>query len=830
MKLSHLKLFLRQISLIKMYSNIIFVIQFKQCKKICTFAPLNFYTKLKKMNKFFSILSVLATLFFIACSPKTVSNKVNYPQSPTLLKIDDQIVSADEFGYLYQKNNSTEEDSLWNREKIQEYLDLYINFKLKVEEAKELGMDTSQAFKKEFEIYKNQLAEPYLTPKNVSEKLVKEAYSRLNESVRASHILIMVEQYANPEDTLAAYKKIQDVRKKAIAGENFAELAKTYSDDPSGKINGGDLYYFSSLQMVYPFETAAYNTEEGKVSEIVRTRFGYHILKVTNKQPSLGKVQLAHIMIRSSDGMIAEDTLKAYRKIQEIYTQLEKETDEAKQKELFENLAKQFSEDYRSRERGGQLTNNGNPEFTSGTLVPPFEEKISTLKKGEITAPFKTAFGWHIARLIEKDAIEPFEELQPILQQKIAKDSRAEIQQAVLIDKLKTENGFSQNKKADEFLTQMAADSAIQKANMWTVKRFETQNPKLVKDKNLFTVGTKNYILDDFASYLEEGNKLPAPEKALPFLREEFQSFVAQKIIENEKALLSNKYPDYRFLLQEYYDGILLFKIMEQKVWAKALADQEGLMKFYDENKENYRWQDRAKVTIYNAADQKTLSMLKDSLKLGYYETDNFKPLQLEFSRKNTNLAENQIKKLGPFALAAKTNPSYVLTIEAAKAIGETDAMMQSRIDAIKAYFKRESVDNIRFVAQKIGNANAAKATIQLKIFTTDYKVLEKRFNKENALRLEITEGLFEKQAQPVLAKVDFEKGDYTVEENGRMYYVIVEEIEPARVKKLEETRGVVISDYQQFLEKEWIEELRKKYEFSTDEKVMQAILEKNKK
>ncbi len=782
------------------------------------------------MNKFFSILSILGLLFFMACSPKTVSNKVNYPQSPTLLKIDDQAVSADEFEYLYQKNNATQEDSLWNRDKVQEYLDLYINFKLKVQEAQELGMDTSQAFKKEFETYKSQLAEPYLTPKNVSEKLVKEAYSRLNESVRASHILIMTEQYANPEDTLIAYKKIQDIRKKAVAGENFAALAQTYSDDPSGKINGGDLYYFSSLQMVYPFETAAYNTEKGKISKIVRTRFGYHILKIADKKPSLGKVQLAHIMIRSSDGMIAEDTLKAYRKIQEIYSQLEKEDDKAKQKELFENLARQFSEDYRSRERGGQLSNNGNPEFTSGTLVPPFEEKISTIKKGEITLPFKSTFGWHIVRLVEQNTIEPFEDLQPILQQKIAKDSRAELQQAVLIDKLKTENGFTQNKKSDEFLTQMAADSMIQKANMWTVKRFETQNPKLVKDKNLFVVGTKNYTLDNFASYLQKNNKLPAPEKALPFLREEYQNFVAQKIIENEKSLLSKKYPEYRFLLQEYYDGILLFKIMEQKVWAKALANQEGLMNFYESNKENYQWNERAKVKIYNTADQKTLSMLKDSLKLGYYAVDNFKPLKLEFDRRNVKLSEAQTKKLAPFALAAKTNPLYVFTIEAAKGIGETEEMMNYRIDAIRAFFKTEGIENIRFVGQKMGNAKVAKGIIQLKILTADEKVLEKRFNQENALRLEILEGLFEKQAQPILSKLDFKKGDYTLENNGRMYYVIIEEIEPARVKKLEETRGVVISDYQQFLEKEWIKELRKKYEFSTDEKVMQAVLLKNKK
>ena len=293
---------------------------------------------------------------------------------------------------------------------------------------------------------------------------------------------------------------------------------------------------------------------------------------------------------------------------------------------------------------------------------------------------------------------------------------------------------------------------------------------------------------------------------------------------------MSIKYPEYRFLLQEYYDGILLFKIMEQKVWAKALVDQEGMMNFYEQNKENYRWKDRAKVIIYNVADQKTLSMLKDSLKVGYYAVDNLQPLKLEFDRKNSKLTEAQTKKLAPFALAAKTNPSYVFTLEAAKGIGETNEMMQYRIDAIRAFFKTEGVENVRFVGQKMGNAKIAKAIIQLKILTTDYKVLEKRFNKENALRLEITEGLFEKQAQPILSKIDFKKGDYTVEQNGRVYYVIVEEIEPARVKKLEETRGIVISDYQQFLEREWITELRQKYQFSIDEKVMQAILLKNTK
>ncbi len=459
-----------------------------------------------------------------------------------------------------------------------------------------------------------------------------------------------------------------------------------------------------------------------------------------------------------------------------------------------------------------------------------FEEQLSGIKKGEITAPFKSTFGWHIVRLIEKDAIEPFADLQLILQQKIAKDSRAEIQQAVLIDKLKTENGFSQEKKVDEILTKMAADSAIQKANIWTVKRFETQNPKLAKEKNLFMVGSENYTLANFVSYLEQNNKLPAPEKALPFLREEYQNFIAQQIIDNEKEVLSIKYPEYRFLLQEYYDGILLFKIMEQKVWAKALVDQEGMMNFYEQNKENYRWEDRAKVIIYNVADQKTLSMLKDSLKVGYYAVDNLQPLKLEFDRKNSKLTEAQTKKLAPFALAAKTNPSYVFTLEAAKGIGETNEMMQYRIDAIRAFFKTEGVENVRFVGQKMGNAKIAKAIIQLKILTTDYKVLEKRFNKENALRLEITEGLFEKQAQPILSKIDFKKGDYTVEQNGRVYYVIVEEIEPARVKKLEETRGIVISDYQQFLEREWITELRQKYQFSIDEKVMQAILLKNTK
>ncbi|MBY0426894.1 MAG: peptidylprolyl isomerase, partial [Cytophagales bacterium] len=266
---------------------------------------------------------------------------------PVLMTVKGKPVLVNEFTYVYNKNNNNSQDKGTDKS-VREYLDLYTNFRLKVLSAEELGLDTAQSFKTELEGYRKQLAQPYLTEKSVTEKLIKEAYDRSKEEINASHILISVSPDADPKDSLAAFKKISDLRARITKGEDFAKLAKEFSQDPSAKFNGGSLGYFTALQMVYPFENAAYNTPKGEISQPVRTRFGYHLVKVIDRRPSQGEVKVAHIMLRATAGLSAEDSLGIKNKIDELYNKLKAGGD-------WNTLCSQFSDDQGSKGNGGEL-------------------------------------------------------------------------------------------------------------------------------------------------------------------------------------------------------------------------------------------------------------------------------------------------------------------------------------------------------------------------------------------------------------------------------------------------------------------------------------------
>ncbi|WP_231862206.1 peptidylprolyl isomerase [Rufibacter sp. DG15C] len=254
-----------------------------------------------------SIYLGLGALFLYGCtSPKKAGE-------PAVLTIGPEAVPVSEFAYVYEKNNGNS-DSAYSQASVQEYLDLYTNFKLKVAEARSRGLDTTQAFKTELGGYKEQLAQPYLTEKSVTDQLVREAYERSKKEINASHILAAVDMEADPRDTLAAFQKITSLRQQILNGASFEVLAKTSSDDPSARENNGQLGYFTALQMVYPFENAAYNTPKGQVSEPVRTRFGYHLIKVNDIRTAQGEIKVAHIMVRATQGMPKADSLTAKRR------------------------------------------------------------------------------------------------------------------------------------------------------------------------------------------------------------------------------------------------------------------------------------------------------------------------------------------------------------------------------------------------------------------------------------------------------------------------------------------------------------------------------------
>lgn len=251
-------------------------------------------------------------------------------KDPVILKIAGEEIPRSEFERVFKKNNNKETD--YSHKAVSEYLQLYINYKLKVRESLELGMDTVQAFVDELAGYRKQLAQPYLVDKDVTENLLKEAYVRMKTDLRASHILIKCDQNAFPKDTLEAYNKAVKIRGEIMKGMDFNTAARKYSEDPSAKENAGDLGYFSSMQMVYPFETAAYSTKNGEVSQPVRTRFGYHLIKVNDSRPAQGEVRVAHIMVKIAAGTGGDDSIKAAQKINEIYAKL-------KAGEKFDDLA-----------------------------------------------------------------------------------------------------------------------------------------------------------------------------------------------------------------------------------------------------------------------------------------------------------------------------------------------------------------------------------------------------------------------------------------------------------------------------------------------------------
>ena len=289
------------------------------------------------------IIPLCCGLLFLSCQNKPSSKiKDNY-----LFKVGEAPIFSDEFIYAYSKNNFNN-DSIDRRKDINEYLDLFVRFKLKVKEGKELGLDTTEIFKTELEGYQKQLAKPYLSEKGVTEELIKEGYTRMQTEILAAHILLNLGENAEPADTAKIYEKIQEIKNEIIEGADFSEQAKKYSQDPSAQKNGGQLGYFSAFQMVYPFESVAFKTGVGKVSEPIRTRFGYHLVKVIDKRKARGRAKVSHIMVRATDGISEEDSLKAVSKINEIHSRI-------LNNEEWGVLCAQFSDDFNSKTKGGAL-------------------------------------------------------------------------------------------------------------------------------------------------------------------------------------------------------------------------------------------------------------------------------------------------------------------------------------------------------------------------------------------------------------------------------------------------------------------------------------------
>lgn len=513
-------------------------------------------------------------------------------KDPVLLTVDGQDITLSEFEAVYKKNNR---DEVIDQEDLKEYLELYINFRLKVREAETLGLDTVKKFVEELKGYQKQLAKPYLTDKEVTEKLVREAYDRSLKDVRASHILLKIGPDALPKDTLEVYNRIMKIRDEAMKGD-FAQAAKKYSEDPSAKDNGGDLNWFSALRMVYPFETAAYSTAVGEVSMPTRTRFGYHILKVVDKRDALGEISAAHIMIKTGKEATEEEVQEAKKKIEEVKSLLDKG-------ESFEDLARKYSQDRGSANKGGAL-----PRFGTGRMVAAFEKAAFNLKEnGDYSEPFLTEYGWHIVKRLERFPVPSFEESESTLSAKVAKDSRSQMSQTVVLNRIKKEYGFKENRKALDAVGALLDSTLID-------GKWDSSKAKNLKEE-VFSLGKKKFTQADFAEYIASHQTRRRKEDLMVIMNGMYSQFVKENLLSYEESRLSEKYPEYKALLKEYRDGILLFDLTDEKVWSKAVKDTAGLKAFHNEHRNDFMWGERLDAEIYTCQKDSLVKPLNQLLK-----------------------------------------------------------------------------------------------------------------------------------------------------------------------------------------------------------------------
>jgi peptidyl-prolyl cis-trans isomerase SurA len=735
----------------------------------------------------------LCCLLLFACKSQQSQETSGTPSQNTIFTIAGEPVSEQEFLYVYRKN-SVNRDTAANTEDLSEYLDLYINFKLKVREARERGMHQQESFQEELGTYKKQLASPYLTESSVTEQLVQEAYERLGTEVNASHVLIEIPQNASPADTLAAYKKAQDIRQKAAGGADFGDLARRFSDDPSAQTNRGNLGYFTALQTVYSFENAMYNTPVGAIAGPVRTRFGYHVVKVHDKRASQGKAKVAHLMVRTQEGMSADEQAAAKAQVDALYKQL-------LQGESWDALVRQFSEDKATASKGGEL-----PPFGTGQMIPEFEKAAFALQgSGSLSEPVKTPYGWHIIKLLERETLPPLEDMRGELEARINRDSRSQLQEEALIARLKRENRFIEHTEAVQKLYQKADTSLT--AGRWSY------TPQASAQQALFSIADSSYTVSDFVQWVQDQSYPPQQAAPATFVEALYKEWQKEQLIDYEEAHLADKYEDYRMLVQEYHDGILLFQLMEENVWAKALEDSVGLQQYFEQQQQQsgkYQWKERIEGVVLNAANEEVLQKAETMLAQPPYQVSN-RTVAEPVAEKGV-LQSHSRQELGQMLSAMQYRPEYRLVVEAPQ---ETGKLFQAQL-------QESGLPEDRYQIKKAG----AKSPTVLRLLSNSPSALEQNFNAKEALSLQVVEGPFERGDHPVVDAISWKKGSYRLAQDGRQYLVVVEEVLPPGPKALDEVRGQVISDYQQYLEQQWIARLREKYEVRVNKQEFQKLLE----
>lgn len=630
-------------------------------------------------------------------------------QSPTaseavLFRVGDVPVTLDEFAYVYRKNNPSKQDD-YSRASLEEYLELYINFKLKVTEARALRIDTLPGVRSELDRYRRQLVKSYFD-KAVTDGMAEQAYDRMRQEIEVAHIMVSVQPNAAPEDTLEAWKEISALRRRLEKGEDFDAVAKAESDDPNARENGGNLGFMSGLSVAdQSFEDALFNTPKGRLSPIVRTRYGYHVVKPGERRTNPGTVTVAHLLVKVKDADDDEGYGKALAEIRGLRDSLTSGAD-------WDRLVALHSDDKPTARRGGLLE-----PFGTGKMVDAFEEAAFALEEdGQISEPVRTAYGWHLIKRVSRDPLGGYDELKPEIMRRLQRAGRYDEARETYVRRAQRQYGFTENDSV--FARVRAAMDSSLLINTWRARKLGE------RDLPLFRLGNTAYTTGEFADHVEASQRAYRERDIADKLGRLYDQFVEEMTIE---YALGRRDEGFRRLLQEYRDGILLFELTEDKVWQEAMRDSTGLANFYADHTDRYLWEERVDATIFTVTDAK--------------------------------VAKKARKMAGKGSSPAEIRDRYNEEGQPATVIVESGLWLPGQNDAVDAA-----------------------------------------------------------GTEPGLS-------DNTTDEAGNTVFVRINAVVPPTPKTLDEAKGYVISDYQEYLEQRWVEELRAKYPVTVNQAVFETLI-----
>jgi len=716
-------------------------------------------------------------------------------QQDAPIQLGSKKISAAVFEKDYRR--LLESDSI-KADNKQKFLSDYIDYQLKILAAEDAKIPQSAAFQDEYQSFRKELASPYLIDGDKSEALVKEAYQRLKFEKQVAHILVKLPANPTTADTLIAYQKIDNIRKRVLAGEVFEDLAKKFSEDDLSAAKGGNIGFVTSLQTQYAFENAVYALEKGGVSGIVRTSAGYHLIKILDVRPNQGKIRLAHILVSVPVNAATNLQVDAKNRIEQVQKYLEKGD------ESFELICKNYSEDPYSKGRGGELRR----WYYSSDLSEELQSKLFTIQRlGDYTEPIRTNLGWQIFKLLDKKPLLSYDEMAEYLRQKVVTDpERSALIRASFMKRVKAENKVVVLEAAEKIAVERFAQDRI--------------GDEYYLKMPLLQVSDKTWTIQDFYQFIVAQQKKKL--KALGYLptiseRTWLEEFVDIHTLEEEEKNLETKYPAFKEQMQEFFEGNLYSKIIDQEIFEKSL-DSLRQQAYFQSHAAQFTMPARAKAKIIDADTPKTLADALELVAKSPYPMNKRLP-DIGFALGHSDMLENATKIAQELFILMAKNRDYVIELAGYQDASEADSLSEARVNHLVKYLVKKGISQTRIVEKVEGTLKpvsktdkAKNARVAIRFYSQSMEDVVKRFNAIKPQSLVAEEGLFIKGQNTILDGVSWEVGKQTKELAGRHIYIEISALEPERLKRFDESRSSIIRELQAQLEKDWLTNLKQRF------------------